>query len=385
MKLWQYRQREQGATALIIVMFFTLMMTVLAVGFVQMMVREQKASQDSELSQGAYDGALAGAEDGKRVLSACISGDAQACAAIDAHECNTVAAAKFVSDPGPDGSVIKSVATGSNGSEYSQAYTCVKVLRNTKDLEGDLAEGGSTVKRLLAVDGKSYDRVTVQWFTKKNSPDGTVTPGSVLDNFAFKPLASWPNNRPPVFRLQLIQHKDGALNIADLDTTSGGATLYLYPMNSVGGSSTTEFEFDTRTSGGQKNTTAASPQTAQCATSFAGTYACQATVLLPNPNGGNKTNRAAFLRITSLYNEAHFSLSLKDGNDVVEFKGVQPSIDSTGRAADVYRRVVERVEMSDPLADAMLYPRATVDTTDSFCKAMVLTDDPADFDNSACR
>lgn len=39
-------------------MFFTLLLTVLSVGFVQLMVQEQKASQDSELSQGAYDSAL---------------------------------------------------------------------------------------------------------------------------------------------------------------------------------------------------------------------------------------------------------------------------------------------------------------------------------------
>lgn len=375
----QYRQREQGATALIIVMFFTLMMTVMAVGFVQMMVREQKASQDSELSQGAYDSALAGAEDGKRVLRACINGDTAACAAIDAGRCNTVSAARFVNDS-PDGSVIQSKRTGgSNGSEYSQAYTCVKISRNTKNIEDQLENGASTVKQLRAMSGAAYNRVTVQWFTKADSSTISFAPSRALG--VFTPVLQWGPSRPPVLRLQLIQYKDGDLKVDDLDLNGGSNTLYLYPtQNGMGGD--LRFADDGRTAGGRNRAPAASPKIARCVSSRVGQYACQATILLPNPIRGTAANRSAFLRVTSLYNKASFSVSLQNNSTPVMFEGVQPSIDSTGRAADVYRRVVERVELSDPLADTMLYPRATVDTTDSFCKAMVLTDDPNDFTTS---
>ena len=67
----------------------------------------------------------------------------------------------------------------------------------------------------------------------------------------------------------------------------------------------------------------------------------------------------------------------------VDLNLVQPKIDSTGRAADVFRRVEASVELTDP-NDVMLYPRATVDTTGSFCKSFVVTDNLNDYEDGSC-
>jgi hypothetical protein len=66
-----------------------------------------------------------------------------------------------------------------------------------------------------------------------------------------------------------------------------------------------------------------------------------------------------------------------------KFRDVEPAIDSTGRAADVFRRVKARVQLIDPMVD-QLYPRATVDITHNFCKdfgitTSVVTPVPCDF------
>ena len=45
---------------------------------------------------------------------------------------------------------------------------------------------------------------------------------------------------------------------------------------------------------------------------------------------------------------------------------IQPSIDSTGRAGDVFRRVDARVDMTGAISNA--YPRATIDVTEKLCK-----------------
>ncbi len=369
-----YRRRETGATALIIVMFFTLLLTVLSVGFVQLMVQEQKASQDSELSQGAYDSALAGAEDGKRVLKACLDGDANACAIIDNGNCNTVTAAGILPD---DKGIIQSnvsASSSSNGSDYSQAYTCVIINRDTKDVVGTLSADISTIEPLRTKPGDSFNQIVVSWFKRANSTSDTVTLDAAGDtSLDFTPVAAWPKSRPPVLRVQLMQYADkGGFNLTDFDATGGGSTLYLYPKSTGVALS---FANDSRRSG------TLVPYATKCASTFTANsgYACQTTITLPNPVGGTAANRVAYVRLTSIYNDADFSLQLLNGATPVNFSGVQPSIDATGKAADVYRRVVQRVESTDAAALKSLYPRATVDTSGSFCKDMSMTTDPTNF------
>ena len=377
------RSRERGATALIIVIFFTLLLTVLSVGFVQMMVQEQKASQDSELSQGAYDSALAGAEDGKRVLKSCLDGNADACAAIDAQNCNTVSATGLVPS-GPDGSVVQSkvdASSSSTGKDYSQAYTCVVIKRNTSDVVGTLAADSSVIEPLRSVNSAPYDSLLVTWFKRSNSTSDLVALDPAGDNsLNFTPTASWTKDRPPVFRVQLMQYKQNDLNVADFNQTGGSSTVYLYPKRAGG---LVDFANDGRFDPAGKKIGSSIPYAAKCSTTFQNvTYACQATIHLPNPVNGGEGNRVAFVRLTALYNNADFSLQLMRAGNVVEFDGVQPKIDSTGRAADVYRRIVERVESTDAMAAQSLYPRATVDTTNNFCKDMSVTTQAAEYQNN---
>lgn len=380
-----YRQRERGATALIIVVFSTLLLTVLAVGFIQTMVKEQRASQDSELSQGAYDSALAGAEDGKRALKACLNGNKDACTAVDKQQCDTVSAAGIVPESA-GASIVRSATTarsGEDGSDYSQAYTCVVVTRNTKDLVGSLAADSSVIEPLQATDGATFDSLRIAWFKRSNSTSDLVSLDSAGNSStAFMPKSLWALNRPPVFRVQLMQYKNGDLDVADFDQSGGGNTIYLYPKSAGG---LVNFASDARFDGTTKKKVGTTvPYAAKCSNSFQNrVYACEATIQLPKPIRGDEASRVAYVRLTSIYNNADFSLQLQKGANVVNFGGVQPMIDATGRAADVYRRVVERVEPTDAAAAQNLYPRATVDTSDSFCKAMTVTTNASDF-SDAC-
>jgi hypothetical protein len=102
-------------------------------------------------------------------------------------------------------------------------------------------------------------------------------------------------------------------------------------------------------------------------------YACKVTLSLPNPMGKAASTRDAYLRLTTIYGDADYRIVLKNDAEVVAFDGIQPLVDSTGRAADVFRRVSARVEQSDP-NEALLYPRATIDMTNHFCKNFVITD-----------
>lgn len=367
--------RERGATALIIVLFSTLLLVVISVGFMRAMIAEQRRASDSELSQGAYDSALAGVEDGKRALTACLNGDAAVCATIDTQLCDTVSAVGLVQKR-PNGEVYLKNSSGT-GLDFEQAYTCVKIARNTDDYTGKLALDSSKIVHLKAV--SEFNKVELSWYMQSNHAQGSSV--VTLDNPTGSPLSSladWDggtNTKPPVMRAQLIQFTNLGFKLDELDSPNSTNTLYLYPHTV--GLGAYDFASDSRARDGSYNIS-----NVKCETSFSANdgYACKATLLLPDPLGQPIDTRDAYLRLTTIYGDADYRIVLKMNDEIVPFNGIQPMIDSTGRAADVFRRVSARVEQSDP-NEALLYPRATVDVTNDFCKNFFITTETSDYDD----
>ncbi len=381
-----YRKYEQGVTSLVIVMFSILLLVTVTVSFMQIMINEQTRTDDSELSQGAYDSALAGVEDGKRVLAACQTASditlvQRACDAIKAEKCTTVSDVGFATAEKNGEVYLKTTSTsGNNGKEYEQAYTCVSVRQETSDFKGTLAQADTSgIVPLKGV--KPFTSIEIFWRIP-GVKDTSVN--SVLAGVTLPALSKWndglTSQRPALMRAQLIQYKSGELKSSSFDDDRNGHTLYLYPTIPAVPKSLSFFDNDKRRSGALK------PQPVLC-TSFLTQqgYNCKATITLPVPIDGNAASRVAYLRLTSLYVGADYMVRLlgSDGK-VVEFDGVQPSIDSTGRAADVFRRVDARVELIDPI-DVSLYPRATVDITNNFCKTFTVSTLGTDYDDGTSK
>lgn len=376
-----YRTRERGATALIIVMFSVLLFVTITIGFMKLMADEQRRTNDNELSQGAYDSALAGVEDGKRVLAACDEGNTAACDAINANVCTTVGDAGFAA-PQANGEIYLKTTAGANGTDFEQAYTCIKISRSTPGYTSKLAAEASAVIPLRVAAGEQFDEIEISWFTPGA---GGVSSVPLLDSSLsaeLPQLAAWSSSagqKPPIIRAQLIQAKTGGFATSDFDSSGGGNTLYLYPKLGIG-TATTNFAIDGRRTGTLE------PSLVRCNTDYTlfGGYACRVTIALPSPVGGTAAERVAYLRVTSLYNATQFQvIPKKSTGETVNLFNVQPSIDSTGRAADVFRRVEARVEKSDP-NENLLYPRATVDITGNFCKTMTVSSSAADYNAGPC-
>ena len=391
---------QSGAVSLFMVIFAMLLMSVVTISFLRIMTSDQNQASQNDLSQSAYDSAQAGVEDAKRALLTyaqfCKTGTAAECEQyardLASTECNAaifrseVVKTSDSSDTAggvgfPEVKVQQSSAVDENGGSIDaaldQAYTCVTMTLDTDDYTAPLRANES--KLIPLVSTAPFSTVTVQWFTRS---DVANTTGAVnLPTIAgdAKPLllqANWPGDRPSVMRTQFMQVGDN-FRLNDFDTRndageSNANTIFLYPSSNGLGSST-ELVLNDRdvrrsdTGNARPADQGSAPTPIQCtSTVSAGGYACSATMRLPAPIRGG-TSEASYLRLTPLYNASHIRVTLGGA----QFKGVEPIVDSTGRANDLFRRVQSRIDLYDT---SFPYPDAAVDVNGNFCKDFGVTD-----------
>ena len=351
--------RQNGATAIFVVMFSAMLFLIISVGFVRLMVQEQSRSTNSELSQSAYDAALAGIEDGKRVLDIanCEAGDTPECLAVKNNgntTCNIVQ--NIMGIGGSEEVLLKSQSSNATSGTFDQAYTCVRIDYSSPSYEGAVPMSLTDVVWLRGV--SSYDKVRISWYSRDNMIQSGFTgnlyyPSSAAD-ISLPDLQTWSGvsrPRPTILKVTHIPDAYGAIH----DTQD--KTLYLHPR--VGAAGSASFSLDNRRTGSTANIV---PVTGCISTFNAEEYACSAVVSVPAAT-------SSYLNIASPYGATGYKVELLDSsNSVVEFDGVQPVVDATGRAGDVFRRVKARVEKMNGSDQRGLYPRATVDITNNFCK-----------------
>ncbi len=347
---------DRGVSSLFVVIFTSVLLSIITVSFIGLMIREQQRAVDDQLSRGGYDAALSGVEDGKRVLAACRAGSAAACTAINSKSCDTVQTALGI------GSATEVVvqSTSGAGSDLDQAYTCVIINRDTADYLGKLTgHDSSAIVPLMATN--QFNTVKVSWYTQDDAVNYSLTTPDSPTNPRLPPLNSWragATSYPPIMRFQLIQHQT-PVQLNDFDGNDGARTTFLFPSQINPGVINLDSP-DTR-----RSTTPGYPYRVYCIPQASRlTYACSATITVPNAN-----SRTSYVRLTSIYGGTNFQVQMLQNSTPVGFSDVQPSVDATGRANNVFRRVEARVE---PINDDVPYPRATVDITNNFCKDFTL-------------
>lgn len=393
-KVKQYNKASQrGAVSLFVVIFSALLMTVVTVGFIQLMLRDQQQATSDDLSKSAYDSAQAGVEDAKRLLlldQQCRNNAAPStvnCATVasaltptpgeSTTSCDTLSKAGIVGQTNNE-TIIQQNETDTNSARLNQAYTCVKIGVNTDDYKGTLATNASSIIPIRGV--STFDTIELNWFSKddiSSTNNPTVDFPTTGANVTLPPMGTkWQFNYPALMRTQLMQ-MGGSFKLSDFDDSQAGNksdanTLFLYP--SATGLASSDFALDARRSPTN------APQQVKCATTFTSSeYACRATIKLPSPIDGNIANRNAYLRLSALYNGAHFQVRLKNGGNYIQFNQVQPLIDSTGRANEQFRRVQSRVELTGDFT----YPNVAIDLSGNLCKNFVVTDDDTGYSGTS--
>lgn len=385
------RTQQSGMVAIFVVIFSTILVAIITVSFLRSMIQEEKQASNNNLSQSAYDSAVTGVEDGKRVIRAALqaTGTAQQKAknAIDNKSCSTIADAGIVA-------MGSETQIKSNGgvSLQNQAYTCVKITMNTNDVILNLTEGESVVVPLKAM--SSFNTIDIQWMHRNNSDGGTAYIGGEATDLAaptsgnydkLPAKADWNIAAASLLRVQSILPTESSVSLNDLDS-SVVTTNFLRPAAAI--STAPPFNINLASMRATSTNTVTSLNAIACSTTKYknGNYACNARLSKPDsamvPSGSN----VAYLRLTSLYRDTSVKITLAKDNSgsstsIVQFDGVQPEIDSTGRADDVFRRIRSRVNVG---FNGFTFPEYAVDISGNLCKNFYVTPDVADTIGESC-
>lgn len=379
---------QRGVVSIFIVLFSALLLSVITIGFIRTMIQDQTQASDSDLSQSAYDSAVAGVEDGKRALYKCsVLKDATACDAIRDKKCDTVSSAQIVSASTPNEVEIR--AEGSSDVSLDQAYTCVIIDWETPDATINLPQGKSVMIPLKGT--AAFSGIRLQWMHRNVAGSDTAfiggeaaTLGSpALGDFeSLPPRGGWASNAASLLRTQtILPTAAGNLTLSDIDGPNV-STAFLRPGGTgetfaandlgdvvpIGGARAAGNVAPDPVTNGLKVVTCSASEYANDG------YACRATLQLPVGESVAADSALAYIRLSSLYRDTSVKIEMLDSTgNPVNFNGVQPTIDSTGRASNLFRRISSRVSLLIGSSD---YPEYGVDITNSLCKDYYVTIDP---------
>ena len=371
------KQSKKGAAAFYVVIFTTLLISVITISFVRIMVSEATKSTNDDLSKSAYDSALAGVEDAKIALvkyHQCLdqgytAESNNACGKIIGYMqggegCDTVS--KILGrNPGTDGTGEVRVKEGSlndgNSVEMEQAYTCVKISEELEDYRSQVTSNNRVrIVPLRTTDISKVTGIEFKWLSINDSTQRSKTEG--MDKFPSKDRLG--NKIPPIM-LDFYQTDEaftlGEINVNnDSNTGTDRASLLLKPAIQAKNYITRVTKNQVLDASDKDNNASID---VNCNNEL--DFKCQSRIAFPptyqsdNSNSKSRNKTTAFLRVELPYGdpETDFSIKLCTGDasgnlehmcdSTVPFLGVQAQIDSTGRANDLFRRVDARVELID--------------------------------------
>lgn len=371
-------RKQTGGASLFIVIFSSLMITVVTIGFSQIMLRNQEQALAADLSQSAYDAAMAGVEDAKRLMIKLAD-----CEAVSDANCSTIANA--VANDNCKTTIDAGIANAKAGTDsevqvgdsaLNQSYTCVKIKRYASKITTNISSGQSSKVLMLHPRDADAQSVTVYWFNKDDA-GGASAPAPPTGPVLGLPSASgWGISlaKPPMMRAQYIPAD------SDNDDTldSVGTTIYGYPKKEGDGRGDVEVA---RRSGFVKLSSA------DCRNGFTthGSFACKMTIDVNVPK-----NKTSFLILSPIYAKGNVTSDVSVTTDTmgrgtaIELDGV-PVVDSTGRTAERFRRVRAQLVVGKSVTTTSRpIPKSALSTGGDICKAFFITNNDSQYNDGKC-
>ena len=405
---------KKGAASFYIVAFSTLILTVIATSFAMVIISEISRSANDDLSQSAYDSALAGVEDAKVAYAnykrckeagfeapSSFTNAGNTCQKIiwwveKEPNCDMVANILDRSQ-GPNKEVeLGGVAIGGGGgvTTTNQAYTCVMINTKLSDYRATLGSNNK-VQTMRASIGNgptnNVSKIKIGWYTRRHDlNDGILTYSNFNSKVTFGKIGASSTLKsaiPPTLEVQILQ-TGTSFNLSDFDNVNGNqtnrATVYLVPTNNVNKArennssnnyvgvytGTNPTNGVNRVSAAQvartnSHTVSNKAHAVYCNPNGSDEFFCTTEIEMPAPiGGGARSNETFMISVALPYQQpdTDFSIEFYCNGDTtcgtVEggmggsgspamLRNTQISIDSTGRANDLYRRVETRLETSD--------------------------------------
>ena len=395
---------KKGAASFYIVAFATLILMILATSFAAVIISEITRTSNDDLSQSAYDSAMAGVEDAKLAYYSyrnCMIQDdsGQDCEAIISRmkqepDCDMVG--NILERTSGEESVVVEENVGNN---MQQAYTCVTMTDSLPDYSSSVEPAGIDVVHPRFDDGVTADKINeieINWYdsTKNNQEKHFVDPSNPV--LFSKKSEEVPV--PPMLYLAVLQTGGEVFNYSDFDTSKGNQTnrgmVYLVPTKDKDKAGEGDKEGywgswkDEKNTIGEEALLNSNSKTAKTNNDNAtnrpylvycndkdstSQYLCSARIKLPEPINGGR-NGDTFTVVVGMpygngstdftlsfyceeencgvYNPESGDGSALNGNQA-KLKGVQVQVDSTGRANDLYRRVEVRLKPDSSVLSVM--------------------------------
>lgn len=380
-------KNKRGVASLYVVIFATILFGVITVSFTRLILSEAIQSSNDDLSQSAYDSAMAGVEDAKVAVNdyyKCVQekGKSQCDGKnvfsddVASEDCSKgFPLAKVFYGDGFTGEV-KIQESGAQGSEtfVDQAYTCVIISDVTPDYRGTLTSDTRTRVIPLIVNGAGSNsadiakikKIKFSWYSELNQGSNTAFKYADYESNEADGNGAWvlPNSSnkttPPTMQVSLISTAKSigpedfwnANNTSDvlyssllfLPTNDSSRAISPVPKVTIlgAGDSTQGYNKDNH-----------KPIGVMCKTGQE--FVCNTELEVADGTGSLlKADGNAFLVVNMPYGDAFTDFKIEltaihaDGSEYrVDFKGSQISVDSTGRTNQLYRRVEARLDPAD--------------------------------------
>ncbi|MBQ3470155.1 hypothetical protein IJH23_00340 [Candidatus Saccharibacteria bacterium] len=358
-------KNKSGAAAFYVVAFSTLILTIVAIGFAAVIISEVTRSSNDDLSQSAYDSALAGIEDAKLAFynyQSCLEkgitssmdlsmGGDITCQDIiywvehsdgskDYNKpCDMVAhilgrIGKYESGDDAGGVIVEE--SSASGNNMAQAYTCVQIKTNLSDYRGSLSSDNTMRVVKVKLDGvaaNNIDRVRVSWFENDGLTDlkynNFNSSSEVNSGVTFRSITSTPPASPPMISVQLVQ-TGASFNLASFDAVSDGqtnrGTVFLVPTDSDNYASKSKADnyigaFNKEL--GENMVSAAQivksndrtvknlPYAVYCDPNGGTEFVCSALLSLPKPIGGERNDETFMFVVSVPYGQPNTDFALE--------------------------------------------------------------------------
>jgi hypothetical protein len=312
-KKCSYKLNDDGVVSFITVILLAVVMTLITTAFVRAMISNQRQTLDNQLSSQAFYAAETGVNDVTTVLKRGLIADPDVSSAMDSSDCGA-----FIDViRKPEYQAFVGTNPDELNSDSNIKYTCVLVAQEVSNiLLSNPAVGSGSVFPIISADGNIIDKLTIVWGnSSQDVPNGTSA--------QLPTQSDWGNNSVALIRLSFYYPK----SFSRTDFISDQKTFFLRPVQ-VGGNNSLA----------ANTASQAEPFGVTCDSSPCSLDITGINALLP----GNVTPAGLYIRISPIYTSSDITITAYSGGIQQDLKGAQYSIDVTGRANDVYRRIEVR-------------------------------------------